>query len=60
MRKKVVILMILMFALSLNAQENEFIRIKNSLSKKWSLKNIPSAKTLNYPDPHLHYLKKFV
>ena len=38
MRKKVVILMILMFALSLNAQENEFIRIKNSLSKKWSLK----------------------
>lgn len=34
MRKRLVILMILMFAFSLNAQENEFISIKNSLSEK--------------------------
>ena len=40
MRKRLVILMILMFAFSLNAQENEFIPIKNSLSEK---KNNPNS-----------------
>ena len=40
MRKRLVILMILMFAFSLNAQENEFIPIKNSLSEK---KNTPNS-----------------
>ena len=40
MSKRLVILMILMFAFSLNAQENEFIPIKNSLSER---KNTPNS-----------------
>ena len=40
MRKRLVILMILMFVFSLNAQENEFIPIKNPLSEK---KNTPNS-----------------
>ena len=46
MRKRLVILMILMFAFSLNAQENEFIPIKNSLSEKKILQILPLIRVI--------------
>ena len=46
MRKRLVILMILMFAFSLNAQENEFILIKNSLSEKKILQILPLIRVI--------------
>ncbi len=46
MRNRLVILMILMFVFSLNAQENEFIPIKNPLSEKKILQILPLIRVI--------------